>query len=60
MSKDELIQSAILNLKVLADMAQQITFGNLSHNSKYIEDVARRCCEFLEKHKNDENNDRKT
>ena len=60
MSKNELIENAIQNFRVLADMAQQITSGNLSHNSKYIEGRAKRCYEFLEKHKDDEINDRKT
>lgn len=60
MSKDELIKYSIERIRMLAETARYLSTGNVSHISKNIEGQAKRLYEFLEKHKDDEINDRET
>ncbi len=56
MTKKELLEKAIYWFRVIAEDMGRITSGNLPHNSATTKGRAIRAYEFLEKHKNDEDN----
>ena len=54
MNEQELIELSIEWFNNIQEMTKRITSGNVSHEARTIEGFAKRCAEFLNKHKNDE------
>ena len=56
MKREELLEKAIYWFRIIAEDMERITSGNLPHNAATTKGRAIRAYEFLEKHKNDEDN----
>lgn len=56
MTKDELLQQAIVSFKAIEQRAARLTTGNAAHSRAAIAGTAKRAVEFIEKHINDKTN----